>query len=235
MSILDYHLGELEIARNPNHPRHILPRLPEHFESILDIGCGAGQTLIACNLPNTTLVCGLDVDQEVLALGRQLSQDIKFVLGSGEKLPFPDETFDVAISRVALPLMHIPTALREISRVMKPGGHVWFTLHPPSMTWQHTVKALKTGNPKNIIFRFYILTNGLYFHLTGRQFRFPFNRGRCESFQTVSAITKAMQQNGFGRVTVERNRFFAVTAKKEGASAESVEDEKQYARSANIR
>ena len=213
MSEIVYHLGELEIARNVDDARHILPELPETFESILDLGCGIGQTLIACNLPPKTFACGVDVDEEALAYGRKIANHISFVRASGEHLPFADGSFDVVISRVTLPLMHVPNALREISRALKPGGRVWLTLHSMSWILGRAGESLKSGNLKNFAYQLYVMTNGAFFHLTGSQFRFPFNR-RCESFQTVKGITRAMKEAGFENVRAEQNRFFIVMASK---------------------
>ena len=213
MSEIAYHLGELEVARNVDDARHILPELPDTFESILDLGCGIGQTLIACNLPPETFACGVDVDEEALAYGRKMASHISFVRASGEHLPFADGSFDVVISRVTVPLMHVPNALREISRALKPGGRVWLTLHPMSLILSRAGESLKAGNMKNLAYQFYVMTNGVFFHLTGRQFRFPFNH-RCESFQTVKGVTRAMKEAGFENVRAERDRFFIVTASK---------------------
>jgi SAM-dependent methyltransferase len=84
MSALAYHLSELEIARSANDPRRTMPVLPDPFRSILDLGCGAGQTLIACDLGPEVLACGVDVDEEALKLGRQWSQQICFVRAQGD-------------------------------------------------------------------------------------------------------------------------------------------------------
>jgi len=213
MSEIAYHLGELDIARNADDARRILPELPETFESILDLGCGIGQTLIACNLPPKTFACGVDVNEEALAYGRKIADHISFVRASGEHLPFADGLFDVVISRVTLPHMHVPKALREISRALKPRGRVWLTLYPMSWILHRAGESLKAGNLKNFAYQFYVMTNGAFFHLTGRQFRFPFNR-RCESFQTVKGVIRALKEAGFENVRAEQNRFFIVTASK---------------------
>lgn len=212
MSEIDYHIYELEVARTPNDPRRVMPTLPDRCQSVLDVGCGAGQTLIACELKSGIFACGVDLDEEALALGRRMSQHIQFICAQGERLPFTDQSFDIVISRVALPYMHIPNALDEIARVLKPGGHAWFTLYPSSIIIHRISAAIRAGNIKNLLFQFYIVVNSLYFHITGRQFQFPFNRRRCESIQTVSAITRAMRRVGFDSVRMDRDRFFVVTA-----------------------
>src|SRR5262245_7954626 len=132
MSEIAYHVGELEVARTLNDPRRVMPTLPDQYQSILDVGCGAGQILIACDLEPGIFACGVDLDEEALALGRRMSENILFVCAQGERLPFNDHSFDIVISRVALPHMHIPSALHEIARVLRPGGYVWFTLYPLS-------------------------------------------------------------------------------------------------------
>jgi ubiquinone/menaquinone biosynthesis C-methylase UbiE len=225
MNAIDYHLGELGIARTPGDPRRILPVLPDRFGSILDLGCGIGQTLIDCELKPGTFACGVDIEAEVLAFGQKLTPHLHFVCAQGERLPFRDRSFEVVISRVSLPYMEIPRALQEIARVVTPGGSVWFTLHPFAQWRADTMNALRAGNLKGIIYAIYILLNGIYFHLTGRQFRYPLKRNRCESFQTIGSITRAMQQAGFEQVRTELGRFFVVTAVMRDRSPSSVAKE----------
>ena len=43
---LEYHLLELEIARSPDDPRCVMPELRPSYRAVLDVGCGAGQTLL---------------------------------------------------------------------------------------------------------------------------------------------------------------------------------------------
>jgi hypothetical protein len=83
------------------------------------------------------------------------------------------------------------------------------------MSWilRRAGESAKAGNIKNLAYQFYVMINGAFFHLTGRQFRFPFNR-RCESFQTYKGVIRAMKEAGFENVRAERNRFFIVTASK---------------------
>lgn len=211
---VEYHLGELEIARTLDDPQRVMPILPNHFESLLDLGCGIGQTLIAGGLTSGAVVCGVDIDPEMLAFGKKLSPEVNFICAQGELLPFPDRTFEVVISRVALPFMHLPSALAEIARVAKPGGHVWFALHPFSMVAEQMQGAIRNGRLKHLIYQLYVAVNGVCFHLLGRQFRYPLNRSRCESFQTTAGVARAMSKVGFEQVKTEHEKFFVVTAKR---------------------
>lgn len=212
-STVEYHLAELAIAKSETDLRKALPTLPSRFASILDIGCGAGQTLLACDLRHNVLACGIDIDREAVAYGqmyaRENNESLHLACAVGEALPFADASFEVVISRVAVPYMHIPTALTEISRVLTSGGHLWLTLHPFQMVVGLLVRALKGGNVKSILYFSYALLNGWAFHLFGTMARFPLNRRRCESFQTAAAMQRALRQLGFAQIEMEQapNRF----------------------------
>lgn len=217
MSTVNYHLAELAIAKSKSDPRKVLPALPARFSSILDIGCGAGQTLVACDLHDDVLVCGVDIDEEALAFGHKMDKEsggqLNFARAGGEALPFADDSFDVVISRVAVPYMHIPTALGEVSRVLKAGGQVWLTLHPFSMVRGLLLRAIKGGNVKSMLYFTYALLNGLAFHVLGTMWRFPLNHARCESFQTVAGMKKALRAVGFAQVEIEQTEtIFAIKA-----------------------
>lgn len=221
MSDLAYHLAELEIARTPGDPRRVQPELPATFRSLLDVGCGAGQTIIAAEVPPHVTKCGVDVDEAALALGRTLAPQhgvaVHFTRASGEALPFAAASFDVVISRVAMPYMHLPTAIAEMARVLTPGGTLWVTLHPATLVLAQLRRAVRERHVKSVLYFGYAMLNGALFHVTGAMWRFPLNRARCESFQTEAGMRRALQRAGFARVRVTRTvRHFAVTAVKGG-------------------
>jgi arsenite methyltransferase len=101
-------------------------------ESVLDIGCGGGvDTMIAATMAGPTgRVVGVDMSSEMVERAREnLSQthlaNVSFQESSAENLPFPDKDFDVVISSGVFNL--IPDklkALREVFRVMRPGGRL---------------------------------------------------------------------------------------------------------------
>ena len=101
-------------------------------EQVLDIGCGAGvDTILASMMTGPTgSVIGVDIVPEMLqrAETNLRMTDLKNVTlkkTTGDKLPFPDETFEVVISNGVINL--IPdkeSALTEIFRVLKPGGRL---------------------------------------------------------------------------------------------------------------
>jgi len=198
------HLAELKIQLDASHPGHILPPAMLVTDMVIEIGCGAGQTLIAAY--NDRVTFGLDVDPDALRLGRSLTQNVRFVCGKAEALPYRDEQFDMVLARASIPYFNMRASLREMRRVLRPGGTVWMTLHPVAVCWT----AAKIGNYKGKMFFAYICLNTVIFHLWQRQFPLL---GRYESFQTESGITRALRRLGFVDISVTRRAHFLVTAK----------------------
>jgi ubiquinone/menaquinone biosynthesis C-methylase UbiE len=208
-----YHLNELEIARDPASPHRLMPELGGDDRTVLDIGCGIGQTL-ACLDADGRLFVGLDVDLQCLAFGHQMFPGLCFVHGTAERLPFRDRAFDLVLSRVSLPYTHIPRTLAEIERVLRPDGRVWLALHPPAMAFRELSKALRRFEMKNAFYKTYVVVNGVALHLLGRQFAFPWKR-KIESFQSIAGMTKAMHSTGFTDVSFARSGLHLIcTARK---------------------
>ena len=99
-------------------------------ETVLDIGCGAGvDTIFAAKIVGASgNVVGAEMVSEMLDRGKNNIQmmnlqNVSLVEESGEKLSFPDESFDVVISNGVFNL--IPDkgrAVAEAFRLLKPGG-----------------------------------------------------------------------------------------------------------------
>jgi len=207
-----YHEGELEIARSPGDPRRILPTVPPTARRVLDVGCGAGQSLIGLALPPDVAAIGVDRDADALTLGTTWTNDVCFVCGSGASLPFADQSFDFVFSRVALPYMHVPTALKEIRRVLSTDGRMWLVLHGPGIVFSQLASAVRGGHAKSALFQSYAALNGAVYHLTGRLLRWPIG-GRYESFQTRRIIPR-LRETGFTDIQVESAPHFIVQARK---------------------
>jgi ubiquinone/menaquinone biosynthesis C-methylase UbiE len=118
----------------PAH-RAILTRLRARFgdrpTAILDVGCGTGvfAARIATALPRST-IWGVDLVNGMLTGGHERWQALRDqavpVQGDGERLPFPDEAFDVVTC--ANSFHHYPhqdRAVAEMYRVLKPGGRLF--------------------------------------------------------------------------------------------------------------
>ncbi len=111
-------------------------------DHVLDIGCGTGSlTLTAKRFAGASgSVCGIDASPEMIAEARKKAMrsgsEVDFKVGLIEKLPYPDASFDVVISRLVI--HHLPDDLKrrgfaEILRVLKPGGRIFIAdFKPPS-------------------------------------------------------------------------------------------------------
>jgi arsenite methyltransferase len=101
-------------------------------EHVLDLGSGAGtDSLIAAMMvgPDGT-VTGLDMTPEMLEKARSGAaqagvDNVRFVEGEAERLPFADESFDVIISNGVIDLVPDKAAVfGELHRVLAPGGRL---------------------------------------------------------------------------------------------------------------
>lgn len=101
-------------------------------ETVVDAGSGAGaDSLIAARLVGPTgRVIGVDMTPEMIAKARRNAEEAgltnaEFRQGYLENLPVPDEWADVVISNGVLNLVpDKDAALREMHRVLKPGGRL---------------------------------------------------------------------------------------------------------------
>ncbi|HUQ28134.1 MAG TPA: methyltransferase domain-containing protein [Usitatibacter sp.] len=213
MDIGAYHVLELQIAADPVDSRRVMPAIRPEHRRIIDVGCGAGQTLIASRLGADVTAVGIDSDPGALSLGRILHPRLQLIRARGESLPLPSQWFDLAISRVALPYMRTSAALAEMARVLRPGGDLWIVLHPASLVWGELKTSLKRGRWGAALQRAYALANGALLHLTGRELPAPY-RGKHHSFQTEARIVSTLASLGFENIRVDKRRFFVVTATK---------------------
>lgn len=212
-------MQELCIASTTSDPRRIMPPILPSYRRILDVGSGAGQTLIAAELDPATTAIGLDINLSALTLGRQLDPNIHFVCGKGEALPFQSENLDFVFSRVALPYMHMQTSLSEIRRVLRVGGSIWLVLHPGSTVVKDFLANLLRLKIKRAIYCLYVMVNGVALNCLRTELHLPFRPLHYESFQTVGGIKRLLREVGFDEIHAEKNDFFVATAKKTQSNA----------------
>lgn len=175
---------------------------PKQTFEYLDIASGTGDQLFTvCNHYNNSIsrAVGVDIAIEMLAIAkkkqknRKLTKRISFLHESVYTLPFPDQSFDIAtISFGIRNISEIEQGLREILRVLKPGGELLI---------------LEFSLPKNLVLR--------KLHLFYLRYILPFI-GKCfskdpkaysylgktiEEFPHGQHFCKIMEECGFSKAT----------------------------------
>ena len=123
-------------------------------DHVLDVGTGTGVVAFraAEKVGDRGRVVGIDLSEGMLAAANSkvarlgLAERIEFRQMDAENLQFPDATFDIAVSLFAL--LHFPdplTALKEIYRVLKPGGRLVVAVgsSPPLLSVEGLAHRLK--------------------------------------------------------------------------------------------
>lgn len=123
----------IRYTMNPLRLQYVLDHLREeylYFEglSVLDIGCGGGFLTEEIAKYGLNAV-GIDPSGPSLEAARahaeKIGLHVQYLEGIGEKIPFPESTFDIVFCCDVLEHVNdYQTVLKEVNRVLRPGG--WF-------------------------------------------------------------------------------------------------------------
>jgi ubiquinone/menaquinone biosynthesis C-methylase UbiE len=117
----------------------------------LEVAIGTGLNLV--HYPPTVHLCGLEWSPHMLSVARRRALDVDRPIdlreGDARALPFADESFDTVVCTFALcAIPDQPTALREMARVLRPGGLLLLSDHVESsvrpVRWLQTIVDLVT-------------------------------------------------------------------------------------------
>ena len=130
------------------------------YERALELGCGSGfflLNLIQAGVARRGSVTDLSPGMVKVATrnGENLGLEIDGRVADAEGIPYDDDTFDLVVGHAVL--HHIPDvelSLREVVRVLKPGGRLVFAGEPTTvgnayartlanLTWNVTIRAMK--------------------------------------------------------------------------------------------
>jgi ubiquinone/menaquinone biosynthesis C-methylase UbiE len=150
---------------------------------LLDVGCGTGDLLR--RLGGRFACAGCDPAEEMLEHARAANPAAELTVASAEALPYPDASFDVALCiEVVRYLADSRPALRELARVLRPGGLALVTIAPLGTTSLYPLVNAVTSR---------VGVPGL---TKVRQY-----------FHTVGGAERLLAGAGFARVEVEARYF----------------------------
>ena len=161
------HIHDLEITTHPVGSRgffddldayhfeklHHLPKLVNfgayRGRAVLEVGCGAAIDLARFAKGGATAT-GVDIAPSAIELARanfvQQGLEGRFEVADGERLPFPDDTFDLVYAHGVVQYTTDPQRLvDECRRVAKPGGEAVFQVYN-RVSWLNALsKLMKVG------------------------------------------------------------------------------------------
>jgi ubiquinone/menaquinone biosynthesis C-methylase UbiE len=107
-------------------------------ERVLDVACGTGVVarIAAERVGRSGTLAALDLNPGMLSVARSIpasGADIRWYETSAESIPLADEGFDVVFCQLGLQFMADKlAAIREMHRVVVPGGRVFASTPPPN-------------------------------------------------------------------------------------------------------
>ncbi len=129
-----------------NLSRMVLKLMPTGWESMrhLDVGVGDGYTIRL--LKPTGEVVGIDTDPAMMEGATR--RGVEFKSASAYRIPFPDASFDIVTCIEVIEHLEQPyEAVKELGRVLRPGGYVVITSPVPNAAWRLLWWAWTTLGP----------------------------------------------------------------------------------------
>jgi ubiquinone/menaquinone biosynthesis C-methylase UbiE len=152
------------------YDRYVMPRLIDYLCSddgiteqrrrvvtraegvVLEIGIGSGLNLPHYDPDRVERIIGIDPDEAMWGLSAERRRDLEIPIErlglSGERIPLGDDSVDCVLVTYSLCTIPDPVAaLREMRRVLKPGGNLLFAEHGESpdagvQRWQRRIDPI---------------------------------------------------------------------------------------------
>ncbi len=127
--------------------------------TMLDIGCGGGATLKRLLMRSKgAKVYGIDISEESVAKARKvnasvLDRQVFVTQGSAEKLPYEDNKFDLVTAVETVYFWpDLPNCLKEVRRVVKPGGRfaIMVEVLESDSVWTDVVDGMTAYSPEQL-------------------------------------------------------------------------------------
>lgn len=114
---------------------------------VLEIGCGTGLFTKELAATDNTIIA-IDISDALIkkAKERVHAKNVKFVVGNAYKTKFNSNNYDFIVGSSSLHHLEVDSALKEFSRILKPGGGIMFTepnMMNPQVALIKNVPAIK--------------------------------------------------------------------------------------------
>lgn len=186
---------------------------------VLDLGCGTGWVLAESEVAGSSTRIGVDTSLQAVSIGAASYSRMSFCVANGLALPFHANTFDVVVAHVSMPYMKTDLALREIARVLVPGGTVFLTFHSVNYLTSRLLRSIRNSNWRDCVFMVYTASNAILNHFSAPQFCPAWRPGGFETVNTRRGAYGSARKAGFVFISIEHCEriFFAMTATKPAA------------------
>lgn len=175
-------------------------------DQILDVATGTGDLAIAASRLNPVMITGIDIADEMLAIGRKkvskkgLSGIIKLEHGDSENIPFGDHSFDAAMVAFGVRnFENLSAGLSEMHRILKPGGAVYILeFSTPS---EFPVKQLYRFYFRHILpllGRMVSKNHSAYTYLPDTVYSFPHGREFLDIMKDAGFVNTSSKRLTFG-------------------------------------
>ncbi|GAB3959118.1 methyltransferase domain-containing protein [Actinoallomurus acanthiterrae] len=115
-------------------------------DNVLDVGCGCGQTTrIAARRASGGTALGVDLSRPMLERARERAEEeglgnLRFERTDAQVADFPEESFDLVLSRFGVMFFDDPTAaFANLRRALRPGGRLAFLCWQEALNNEHMV------------------------------------------------------------------------------------------------
>ena len=187
----------------------MVSKISTKASNLLDVASGTMDVAITAEnkCPNLSSITALDMAKDMLSIGEKKCQDngidkISAIVADVHHLPFDQGAYDaVTVSFGIRNFDNLPTAFKEMHRVLKTGGELII---------------LESCQPKNSALKF---LNNLYLRwwvqpigglLSGKKSAYSYLMESIESFSTPEELSKMLEETGFVDVQVTRVMFQSV-------------------------
>ena len=117
-------------------------------KTVLCIGCGSGEECAHLLSLGAKKVVGIDLSKELIAIAKASYPNIEFFTMDMAKLKFPDSSFDLVYSSLAMHyLKDWRATLKSIKKILKPKGAFLFSTHHP-VYWSAEIILEKSGKSR---------------------------------------------------------------------------------------